>query len=97
MTCRHGCCTGSVVLNHPIRVNRKCQLLDNVEVFETKQDPRLQQSDYEEKMWNYSASMTIAIPCPPPIQAVATPYWPPLRFNSYARVRTKRVPVAANG
>ena len=42
-------------------------------------------------------SIIKAIPCPPPIQAVATPYLPPDLFSSRAKVSIKRVPVAANG
>ena len=42
-------------------------------------------------------STTIAIPCPPPIQAVANPYFLCLRRNSYSSVITSRVPVAPSG
>jgi hypothetical protein len=37
------------------------------------------------------------MPCPPPMQAVANPYRPPRRDNSWSRVRTRRVPVAPSG
>src|ERR1035438_3279437 len=40
---------------------------------------------------------TIAIPCPPPIQAVANPYFFFRRRNSYSSVITSRVPVAPSG
>src|SRR5690606_22741375 len=42
-------------------------------------------------------SIRIAIPCPPPMQAEATPYRPPLRRSSCIKVRTRRAPVAPRG
>ncbi len=40
---------------------------------------------------------TMAIPCPPPMHALATPCFLPLRFICMARVRMRRVPVAPSG
>ena len=52
-------------------------------------------------LWVYSLafidSKTTAIPCPPPMQAVATPYLPPLFLSSRDKVSKSLVPVAANG
>src|ERR1019366_9394890 len=42
-------------------------------------------------------STTIAIPCPPPMHAVASPYFFFRRRNSYSSVITNRVPVAPSG
>src|SRR6202035_1796203 len=42
-------------------------------------------------------STIIAIPCPPPMQAVASPYFFFRRRNSYNKVITRRVPVAPSG
>ncbi len=42
-------------------------------------------------------SSSRAIPCPPPMQADAIPYFPPERFSSRAKVMAKRTPVAPNG
>src|SRR5205823_6879329 len=45
----------------------------------------------------FKPSTTIAIPWPPPIHAVASPYFFFRRCNSYNNVITSRVPVAPNG
>src|SRR5215813_10644500 len=42
-------------------------------------------------------STTIAMPCPPPMQAVASPYFFFRRRSSYNNVITSRVPVAPSG
>src|SRR2546430_17064103 len=42
----------------------------------------------------YRLSQIIAMPCPPPIHAVASPYRPFRRRNSRSNVSTSRVPVA---
>src|SRR3984885_11311158 len=45
----------------------------------------------------FKLSTPIAIPCPPPMQAVASPYFFFRRRNSYSKVITSRVPVAPSG
>src|SRR5260370_14949783 len=45
----------------------------------------------------FIASTIIAIPCPPPMHAVANPYRKPFRRSSFTSVITTRVPLAPSG
>src|SRR5882724_9739821 len=51
----------------------------------------------DDTIYQFKLSTTIAIPCPPPMHAVARPYFFLRRRNSYSSVITSLVPVAPSG